>query len=46
VVGKNTIIPAGIKIGRNCFIACDLQESDFDTDFVTSGSTVGQLLEV
>jgi len=46
VVGKNTIIPAGIKIGRNCFIACDLQESDFDTDLIASGSTVGQLLEV
>jgi len=46
VVGKNTIILAGIKIGRNCFIACDLQESNFDTDLVTSGSTVGQLLEV
>jgi glucose-1-phosphate adenylyltransferase len=46
VVGKNTIIPAGIKIGRNCFIACDLKESDFDTDLIASGNTVGQLLEV
>lgn len=46
VVGKNTAIPAGIKIGRNCFIACDLQESDFDTDLIASGSTVGHLLEV
>jgi glucose-1-phosphate adenylyltransferase len=46
VVGKNTIIPGGIKIGRNCFIDCDLQESDFDTDLVTSGSTVGHSLEV
>ena len=41
VVGKNTIIPAGIKIGRNCFIACDLEESAFDTDLIASGSTVG-----
>jgi glucose-1-phosphate adenylyltransferase len=46
VVGKNTTIPAGIKIGRNCFIACDLEESDFDTDLIASGSTVGHLLEV
>ena len=46
MVGKNTIIPAGIKIGRNCFIACDLEESDFDTDLVTSGCTIGHLLEV
>jgi len=46
VVGKNTIIPAGIKIGRNCFIACDLEESDFDTDLVVSGSVVGHLAEV
>jgi len=46
VVGKNAIIPAGIKIGRNCFIACDLKESDFNTDLVASGGTVGHLLEV
>ncbi len=46
VVGKNTIIPAGTKIGRNCFIACDLEESDFDTDLIASGSTVGHPLEV
>jgi len=46
VVGKNTIIPAGIKIGRNCFIGCDLEESDFDTDLIASGSTVGHLLEI
>ena len=46
VVGKNTIIPAGIKIGCNCIIANDLEESAFETDLITSGSTVGSLLEV
>jgi glucose-1-phosphate adenylyltransferase len=46
VVGKNTVIPVGIKIGRNCFIACDLEESDFDSDLIASGSTVGHPLEV
>jgi glucose-1-phosphate adenylyltransferase len=41
IVGKNTNIPAGIKIGRNCVIACDLEEGDFESDFIPSGKTLG-----
>ncbi len=48
VVGKNTPIPAGMRIGRDCAIAADLVGVDrasgidvFDGDIIPSGATVG-----
>ncbi|HEY71746.1 MAG: glucose-1-phosphate adenylyltransferase [Chloroflexi bacterium] len=41
VVGKNTTIPARARIGRNCVIATDLDEDDYETDCIPSGTTVG-----
>jgi glucose-1-phosphate adenylyltransferase len=43
VVGKNTPIPAGVRVGRNCAIAADLQEDAFDADEVPSGTTIGDV---
>jgi len=43
VVGKNTRLPAGIRVGRNCLISSDIEdESFFATDFIPSGKTIGQ----
>jgi len=41
VVGKNTTIPARIRIGRNCVIATDLDEDNYETDWIPSGTSVG-----
>jgi len=41
LIGKNTIIPPNIKIGRNCIIAGDVRPQDFHTDEVPSGTTIG-----
>ncbi|MBI2846502.1 MAG: glucose-1-phosphate adenylyltransferase [Chloroflexi bacterium] len=46
IVGKKVRIPGGIRIGRNCKINAGVRESDFTTDFVASGKTVGRLEEV
>jgi glucose-1-phosphate adenylyltransferase len=43
VVGKNTPIPSHMRIGRNCAIAADLEESVFRNSVVPSGQTVGTL---
>lgn len=40
LVGKRARIPAGVRIGRNCKINATVQEEDFTTDFIPSGSTV------
>jgi len=40
VVGKNTVLPPGIRVGRNCVIAADLPESTFQTDHIPSGRTI------
>ncbi|MCX6090031.1 MAG: glucose-1-phosphate adenylyltransferase [Candidatus Atribacteria bacterium] len=40
VVGKNTHIPSGVSIGRNCIISSDLNESDFPAQNISSGETV------
>jgi glucose-1-phosphate adenylyltransferase len=40
VVGKNTLIPANTRIGRNCAIAADLNKDTFEKDWVSSGATV------
>jgi glucose-1-phosphate adenylyltransferase len=41
LVGKKARIPAGTRIGRNCKIGCWVEMTDFDTDFVPSGASVG-----
>ena len=41
VVGKNTPIPARMRIGHNCAIAADLDKDAFEEDWIPSGATVG-----
>lgn len=41
LVGKNSRLPAGLRVGRNCVIHSDLEEDDFLTDVVASGHNVG-----
>jgi glucose-1-phosphate adenylyltransferase len=41
LVGKNTRLPAGLRVGRNCVIYSDLIQDDFVTDFIASGQDVG-----
>ena len=40
VVGKGARLPPGLKVGRNCRIDPKVQESDFSTLFIPSGSSV------
>jgi glucose-1-phosphate adenylyltransferase len=39
-IGKRARIPGGIKIGHNVIIHPGIQESNFQTDFVSSGETI------
>jgi glucose-1-phosphate adenylyltransferase len=41
LVGKNGLVPAGVKVGRNCIVAGDVRETDFQGTMVPSGTTVG-----
>jgi glucose-1-phosphate adenylyltransferase len=41
VVGKNTVIPPRLCIGRNSAVAADLKANDWETDRVPSGTNVG-----
>ena len=40
VVGKRSVIPRGVRIGRNVKIGGDVRRSDFPARVVKSGSTV------
>jgi glucose-1-phosphate adenylyltransferase len=41
VVGKNACIPSDIKIGKNCLIATDVTEQDYDNQtIINSGETI------
>lgn len=40
VVGKGARLPPGLRVGRNCKIDPAVQESDFSTLFIPSGSSV------
>jgi len=40
VVGKNTAIPAGISIGKNCIICNGVKAADFNSSTIPSGSTI------
>jgi glucose-1-phosphate adenylyltransferase len=41
VVGKGARLPSGLIVGRNCRISSQVQESDFSTLLIPSGSSVG-----
>jgi len=41
LVGKNSRLPAGLRVGRNCVIDIDLDQADFMTYFIASGQNVG-----
>jgi glucose-1-phosphate adenylyltransferase len=41
LVGKNARVPAQVKVGRNCLIAGDAKDKDFQDATVPSGTTVG-----
>ncbi len=43
LIGKNTRLPPGMKVGRNCLIGSDLLERDFHTKTLASGKTVGDI---
>jgi hypothetical protein len=40
VVGKRSIIPRGVRIGRNVKVAGDVRTSDFLTKVIKTGSSV------
>ncbi len=40
VVGKATVLPDGLRLGRNCIIGPGLTENDFNDHFIASGSTI------
>ena len=40
VVGKNTLIPPGFKVGRNVIIGSDLNDLDFNGDSIPSGESI------
>ncbi|HET90040.1 MAG TPA: glucose-1-phosphate adenylyltransferase [Chloroflexi bacterium] len=43
VVGKNTPIPAGVRVGRNCVIAADLDQDAYCQDLIPCGTTIGDV---
>jgi glucose-1-phosphate adenylyltransferase len=40
VIGEAARLPPGLRVGRNCKIEAGVQESDFSTLFIPSGSSV------
>jgi len=42
LIGKGAKVPKGVKIGRNCKIGCWVEEDDYPSDFIASGSSVGK----
>jgi glucose-1-phosphate adenylyltransferase len=42
VVGKGTVVPRAVRIGRNCMIAPDLRAEDWTSTEVVSGTTVAK----
>ncbi len=44
LVGKNTHLPAGMRVGRNCVLISDMQESDFSSETIASGMTVSTVM--
>ncbi len=44
LVGKNTHLPASMRVGRNCVLIGDMQESDFSSETIASGMTVSTVM--
>jgi glucose-1-phosphate adenylyltransferase len=40
LVGKNTLIPPGFKVGRNVIVGSDLNDLDFNGDSIKSGESI------
>ena len=40
LVGKRTVLPPGLRVGRNCKIGLGLNHSDFPNPFVASGESI------
>ena len=45
LVGKNTAIPQGMSVGRNCVVNTDLGPLDFASRVLPSGATLGDPLQ-
>ncbi len=43
LVGKSALLPAGLRVGRNCVIAGDVRAEDFVGTVVPSGTVVGAM---
>lgn len=43
LIGKNSQLPSGLRVGRNCVLVSDLKESDFASETIPSGVTVSAL---
>jgi glucose-1-phosphate adenylyltransferase len=43
LVGKNSQLPPGLRVGRNCVLVSDLKESDFTSETIPSGATVSAM---
>ncbi len=43
LVGKNAELPPGLRVGRNCVLTGDLQESDFTAETIPSGTIVSAM---
>ena len=41
LIGKGTVVPPNIKIGRNCVIASDMRPQDFASNDMPSGTVLG-----
>ena len=46
VIGKRTVIPRGVRIGRNCRVAEGVRAADFTTRVVRSGGSVDAAVAV
>ncbi|MDO8473819.1 MAG: glucose-1-phosphate adenylyltransferase [Dehalococcoidia bacterium] len=44
LVGKGAKVPPGTKIGRNCRIGCWVTDSDFPSNFISSGLSIDKRL--
>lgn len=42
VIGKRAEIPPGVRMGRNCVVACNVRKGDFLASKIPSGDTVRQ----
>jgi glucose-1-phosphate adenylyltransferase len=46
LVGRNAVVPPGVRIGRNVLIGPEVKESDFPGAVVPSGETVNPIATV